>query len=118
MIYMDDLEFVGPNDSNRVLPYTGSYFVTDEARESGDPVSYDAKVPTPHPSHPNSVRIDIHLKNGYMNLITKTCSPKKAMAHIIAYKEFVLNKGCDNRTQSQIEIEIQSKVNSLLKEGT
>ncbi|MEZ0391572.1 MAG: hypothetical protein ACAH59_05115, partial [Pseudobdellovibrionaceae bacterium] len=80
-MFMDDLEFTAPRSSERVLAYTGEY-QTDWKSDS-DYISFSTT--DSNLFRPNVIEVRLGLLQGHMSLYAKTCSPKVALAHLIAY---------------------------------
>jgi len=113
-IFMDDLEFTGPTDSSRVLAYSGSYGTAWGSQNGKDQIflsSTDVDFYQPGVSE-----IRVYLQQGHMVLLAKTCSPKVALANLIAYAPYALNARCGGNGQqgSAVGQAIQTKVDEIL----
>jgi hypothetical protein len=119
-IFMDDIEFVVSYGKDEVLAHNGNY-ATDWK------YPFDTIVMLPH--SPDSYRhddseddakafVNLYLKKGYMSIGVTTCSPKVALANLIAYAPFALNARCgENRFEGvDIEAVITNRVQEILKQ--
>jgi hypothetical protein len=113
-IFMDDLEFTGSYGEDRVLATSGHY-QTEHGSYNSKNEFYVSSVNVDF-YQPQVSEIRVYLQQGTMALLTKTCSPKAALANLIAYSPYALIAHCGENRQTSPEVAqaIQTKVQEIL----
>lgn len=116
-IFADDLEMVGPDDNQtRILPRTMT--VVPSYKVSSSDLSFDSLDTSLFQSNVSEVRM--YTKVGYGIIYVRTCSPKVALASLLAYAPYALSAGCGSTAQSGPSVEkwINDEVDKILKGET
>lgn len=108
MIFMDDLEFTG-SEENRKLARHGSY--SNQWGSNAESSFYIYAEDDQFFQKGVSV-ISFMIRTGNFQLPVKTCSPKEALAYLIAYAEYL---GCRGAGVSDVDAAIEAKAQEVLK---
>ncbi len=113
-IFMDDLEFTAFPKGGQVLESHGSYSTSTDSKSDRNRLNIypvDASF-----YQPGVVEIVATLVEGRFTLLAKTCSPKVAVAHLVAIAPYALKAKCGSGGQQGPDIaqSIQSEINDIL----